>query len=159
MLGEPTEDDALATELGTLEANRQNFAEAVRWLQRAVDRNPHHREARYQLAKTLQSLGKADQAQPHFDFLASLEPRLREIDALSDQINKHGDDLEARFRMGVLQLEVGSKETGLYWLRSVVARDPKHSQARALIDKHTAEPLLGDKNLNEPQAQQQRRSP
>lgn len=134
-LGEPTENDLLATELGTLEANRGHFGEAVRWLQQAVDHNPKHRAARYQLAKTLQALGKADQAQSHFEFLSGLEKKLSEIDKLSDQILKNTDDLEVRFRMGVVQLEVGSKETGLFWLRSVVARDPAHSAARDLIEK------------------------
>ena len=42
--------------------------------------------------------------------------------------------LQMRVELGVLQLEVGSKEAGLFWLRSVVARDPSHTAARDLIE-------------------------
>lgn len=55
---------------------------------------------------------KGDEAKTHFEFLSGQEKKLRETNYLSDQINTNN---KARFRMGVLQIEVGSRETGLYW--------------------------------------------
>ena len=67
-LGEQIEFDGFGFELGTLESKRGNHAAAVKWLQGAVDYNPRHREARYQLARALKSSGKSDEANRHFEW-------------------------------------------------------------------------------------------
>lgn len=139
-LGEPTENDSLATELGTLEANRGHTAEAVRWLQRALDYNPKHRAARYQLAKALQANGDSDQAQPHFDYLNALETKLKQIDRLHDDLIANPENVETRYQLGLLSLDALSEQAGVFWLRSVLARQPDHQGAKSALLQHFSSP-------------------
>jgi tetratricopeptide (TPR) repeat protein len=132
-LGIPTEHDLLATELGTLEAKLGNHQAALPWLKRAVQHNPKHREARYQLAQSLNAMGRSEEAKEHFQWLASTEEKLRELDQLHDVVQANPDDLDARCRLGVLEFEVHSKSAGLFWLRGVLARDPDHAAAKAAL--------------------------
>lgn len=135
-LGEPMENDSLATELGTLEANRGHTADAIRWLERAVDYNPKHRGAKYQLAKALQANGDLVRAQQHFDDINALDLKLKQIDRLHDVLLDNPDDIEVRFQLGTLTLEALSEQAGVFWLRGVIARKPDHDGAKAALQQH-----------------------
>lgn len=143
-LGEQTENDLLATELGIVEAHHDRHDEAIRWLERAVRHNPKHREARYQLAQSLNAAGRTADAKPHFQFLQKNDEKLREVDRLHDVVLQHPDDLDARFRLGMLVYETSSEATGLFWLRSVLARDPNHQEAQAAVSQHMARQAEAD---------------
>jgi tetratricopeptide (TPR) repeat protein len=134
-LGEPTECDTLSFELGLLESKLGNSAEAVHWFQRAVDNNPQYREARYQLAMSLKGAGRDAEAQIHLDWRAGIQAKLGEIDRLYDAVKSDPNNLDARFRLGLLEREVGSEQSGQFWLRSVLARDPSHSGAKDALDQ------------------------
>lgn len=142
-LGQSTESDLLATELGTLEAQQGHHQEAIRWLRRAVQHNPKHREARYQLAQSLNAVGQTDEAQSLFKIILENDEKIREVDRLHDVILQHPDDLEARFRLGRLVYETSSEPAGLFWLRSVLARDPHHQGAQDAVARHMAREAAG----------------
>ncbi len=129
-LGEPTESDLLSFELGSLEAHLGHTEEAIRWLQQAVDYNPKHREARYLLAYTLNAAGHSEGAKTHFEWHSRIQSQLVEIDQLHDLVKTDPENLEARFRLGILSFETDSESAGLFWIRSVLARDPNHQGAQ-----------------------------
>lgn len=121
-LGESTEYDSLRLELGTLEASLGNTESALAALQQAVDFNPKHRQARYQLAQILNTAGRTEDAKTHFKWYVAMEQKIAERDRQHDLVERHPRDLEARHRLGSLYLETDSSETGLFWLRSARRR-------------------------------------
>ncbi len=125
-LGEPTEYSTLDFELGALEAKLGHTDAAIAALERAVKFNPKHRQARYQLALALNTTGRTAEAQVHFDWHLKIEQQLTERDRQHDVVQRHPRDLDARLRLGVLYLETDSNEAGLFWLRGVLAEDPRH---------------------------------
>lgn len=132
-LGEPTEFDNLSFELGNLEAKAGRHREAIRWLQYAVDYNPRHKQARYQLALSLQAAGRAEEAKPHFQWYADLDAKLRERDRLHDIVARNSEDHAARIRLGELYLETESEAAGLFWLRGVLAEEPQNGAAHTTL--------------------------
>jgi len=132
-LGESTEYDSLRLELGTLEASLGNTDSALAALQQAVDFNPKHRQARYQLAQILNTAGRTEDAKTHFKWYVAMEQKIAERDRQHDLVERHPRDLEARHRLGSLYLETDSSETGLFWLRGVLAEDPQHRATHELL--------------------------
>ena len=137
-LGEPTEIDVFSFELGSLEAKHGRPEEAVNLLNRAVEYNPKHREARYQLARSLMLIGRADEAKKHFDWYQETQEKVAEINRVLDQVKLHPHNLDLRCRLGMLYLEVGSANAGVFWLRSVLAEEPTHSVAKETLAKFRA---------------------
>ena len=135
-LGESTEVDTLGFELGSLEAKYGHVEKAVKLLGRAVEHYPKHREARYQLARSLKALGRSEEAQKHFDWYQETQEKVTEINRVLDQVKLDPQDLDLRCRLGTLYLEVGSGNAGVYWLRSVLAEDPTHSVAKETLAKY-----------------------
>ena len=122
--------------MGGLEISRERYDEAIRWLTRALDYNPLHRQARYQLATALRVSGRMAEAKPHLDFYAKFQAKLAEFDRLHDEVAANPTDSETRYRLGVLCLEFDSAEAGLFWLRSVLSMKPDHPQAHAALAAH-----------------------
>ncbi|MCX7423987.1 MAG: tetratricopeptide repeat protein [Planctomycetia bacterium] len=135
-VGEPTEIDALAFELGSLEAKYERAETAVNLLSRAVEYNPKHREARYQLARALRAVGRADEAKKHFDWYQETQEKVAEINRILDKVKLDSRNLDLRYRLGMLYLDVGSQSAGVFWLRSVLAEEPAHLAAREALSKH-----------------------
>ena len=133
-IGEQTEFDTFSFELGSLEANRGNAEEAARWLTQAVEYNPRHREARYQLARALKSSGRAKESQQHFDWYQATQEKVAEINRVLDQVKLDPQNGDLRCRLGTLYLEIGSEMTGRFWLRSVLAQEPNHAEAQRALE-------------------------
>lgn len=135
-LGESIEIDGLNYELGTLEAKYGHAEEAANLLNRAVEYNPKHREARYQLARVLKSLGRTDEAQKHFDWYQRTQEKVNEINRVLDQVKLDPKNFDLRCKLGILYLEVGSGNSGAFWLRSVLAEEPTHAVAKEALSQH-----------------------
>ena len=135
-LGERTEFDNLSLELGILETKLDHLDEALRWLQRAVDYNPKHRQARYQLAMTLNAASRAEEAKPHFDYHAQIQTQLREIDRLHGLVDRDPNVWESRYQLGSLSLQADSAEAGIFWLQSVLVEHPNHRPTHAALADH-----------------------
>ena len=134
-LGEQIEFDGFGFEFGTLESKRGNHAAAVKWLQGAVDYNPRHREARYQLARALKSSGKSEEANRHFEWSQATQEKTDEINRILDQVKLDPDRSELRYRLGMLYQEIGSEKAGEFWLRSVLVDDPEHAAANIALQQ------------------------
>lgn len=132
-LGEPIEFDNLSLELGILETKLGHLDEALRWLQRAVAYNPKHRQARYQLAMTLNAAGRAEEAKPHLEYHAQIQTQLREIDRLHGLVDRNPNDWESRYQLGVLYLQADSTEAGIFWLKSLLVEHPDHQPTHAAL--------------------------
>ncbi len=139
-LGEQTEFDTFSFELGSLEAKQGHAEEATHWLTLAVEYNPRHREARYQLARALRSSGRAAEAKPHFDWYQATQEKNTEINRVLDQVKLDPQNVDLRCRLGMLYLEIGSENTGRFWLRSVLAQEPAHSIAKEALSKSQTPP-------------------
>ena len=122
--------------MGSLEAKCGHTEKAANLLTRAVEHNPRHREARYQLAQVLKTLGRTAESQKHFDWHQETTSKVVEIDRLHDQVKLDPQNLNARCRLGKLYLEIGSENVGIFWLRSVLVHDPMHSEAQAALANH-----------------------
>lgn len=146
-VGESTEFDQLRFELGTLEAKLSHYADAAQWLEQAIAYNSKHRQAHYQLALALKALGREDEAQSHLIYFTSIQKKLDELDHLHDVIQRQPDDLESRFQLGMLYLEIDSDAAGLFWLRGVLSRDPEHRATRAALADYYSKKAATDPQL------------
>lgn len=146
-IGEPTEFDNLSLELGMLESKLGHLDDALRWLQRAVDYNPKHRQARYQLAMTLNAAGRAEEAKPHLEYHAQIQNELREIDRLHGVVERNPNNWEARYQLGVLYLRADSTEAGIFWLKSVLVDHPDHHPTHAALASHYEDAAMANPEL------------
>lgn len=136
--GHRPDGDVAARQLGKLELDDGHIDDAERWLARAVQANPRDLEARYALAQAWRRLGRDAEAEAEFEAVATARRELAEVDRWWDTLGKNPDDLEARYRIGVAFLRHRSDGEGIYWLRSVIARDPAHNAAHAALAEHFA---------------------
>ncbi len=102
--------------IGVVHWRAGRLAEAVRWLEEELERNPHHVLARHRLGSIL-----LDQGRP--------EDALRHLEAASGS----GSSAEARFALGRAYLEVGDHPAAARELEAVTRSDPSHERARFLL--------------------------
>jgi tetratricopeptide (TPR) repeat protein len=131
----PDHFDALL-QRGKLEMDLSNFAEAERWLRKALERSPLDPDARYTLCLCLQ-------AQPNRDEEAREElarwkrerkARDRLARLLRVELALKPNDANLAQEAGELFLQQGEDQKGLFWLRRALALDPGHAASlRALI--------------------------
>ncbi len=48
----------------------------------------------------------ATEAQPHLDYFTSVQKKLDELDRLHDLMQRQPDDVDSRFQLGMLSLEL-----------------------------------------------------
>lgn len=127
-----------ASEYGRLEADTGNFAEAERWLTKALEANPQDLMARYAFAVTLRGLGKKAEADQQFSRVSAAREALSNAGALNARIQRDPADIDARFKLGKMVLEHESERTGLYLIRSIFAYDPDYGPAHELLADYYA---------------------
>jgi tetratricopeptide (TPR) repeat protein len=154
-VGEPSGRLVAATELGKLESELGNHAEAIRWLKLPVEQEPRDITARYAYALALRASGAKEAAERELEAVASLREKVEEAGKLLDYLKQSPEDVEARCRVGVLLLECNSDQTGLYWLKSVLAVDPQHGPTHEILAKYY-EQHAKDSELNQRMAAQHR---
>ena len=135
-VGERPERFIAAAELGRLEANHGNFAEAKRWLDMALQENPRDVSARYSRAIALRGLGQLQLAEAEFERVKTTKAELEKVNKLRNRINRDPGDTAARIELGKLLLEHESERSGLFWLRSVLTYDPDHPEVLRLLAEH-----------------------
>jgi tetratricopeptide (TPR) repeat protein len=135
-VGEPSARLVAATELGKLESELGNDTEAIRWLKLPVEQEPRDITARYAYALALRAAGKEEEAEQEFDAVAKLREKVEEAGKLLDYLKQNPEDVDARYRVGVLLLECNTDQTGLYWLKSVLAVDPQHRPTHETLAKY-----------------------
>lgn len=134
-LGETVESarSQAANELAKLELDEQNFPEAVRWFEKAVDANPQDWKIRHGLATALRNTGDNERAAQEFAKVEEYRSAWQQIDKLFDQLHGNPQSPEIRTRIGAAFLRYYSQNQGVVWLKSALKYDPDFSEAHRLL--------------------------
>ena len=127
---------AAMSELGRLDLESEKYASAIGILQRAVALAPRDEEIHFLLAQCLKADGKAEEAQPHFDFVQKFREAFQELSRLEDRLSKNPMDVAALVRAGEILMDVSDPEEGVVRLLSALQIDPKNADARKLLAEH-----------------------
>jgi predicted Zn-dependent protease len=117
-----------------LEAGRPESALTA--LRRASDLVPRDLEVRYQLAQALQATGANAEAREHFDHVERARQALSEAQGLRDRVDRDSNDVEARYRLGVLLMLYDDPDEAAIWLLGALDIDPAHIGAHAALADH-----------------------
>lgn len=95
-------------------------------------------------------VGERAKAAEEFDRVQKSRIALREVDRLVDEIvaNLGDPQIEKRFRVGELYMMHGSRKTAEFWLKSVLARDPRHKATHALLARYYADKAKQNPSFN-----------
>jgi tetratricopeptide (TPR) repeat protein len=124
---------------GEIELAQGRFQQALEHLEKAARQRPNDATVRNALGRTLRALGRADEAQAHFDYVAQAEASLSRMERQLRLAVERPDDAGLRYEIGTTLLQYGSPEDGAKWLRTVLELDPNHRGAhQALAAYHQA---------------------
>lgn len=110
--------------------------EAVGVLQAAIELQPQHSQAHFQLSQALRRLGKIDQADTELRRMGEIQAMEREFTDLHEEAAKKPDDADIRFRTGELARQLGKSKLAEVWFRAALAINPHHARARAALRQH-----------------------
>jgi thioredoxin-like negative regulator of GroEL len=122
--------------LGQLELAAKRNTEALNWLQQAVLLRNYDREARYSLASAMQALGRTEEAQAHFDYVARAQAAHSQIGRLVARILNNSSDVESRLEIANLIQQYGDPTEYVLWLDSILAIDAHDTRAQASLTKY-----------------------
>jgi len=120
-------------QLGELELAEGNFQAALPPLQAAASQRPYDTTTRNALGKTLQALGKADEARPHLEYAAAAEESLSRMERELRRVVERPTDPELRYDNVLTLLRYGSPPDGAKWLHTVLELDPNHQAAHRAL--------------------------
>jgi tetratricopeptide (TPR) repeat protein len=131
----PDHFDALVLR-GKVEQDASNFAEAERWLRKALARSPLDPDARYALYLSLQAQpnreGEAREELARWKRDRETRERLNHL--LRAELERKPNDPDLAREAGELFLQQGEDQKGLFWLHRALALDPRHAAShRALL--------------------------
>ena len=130
-----------ASELGCIETELGEFAEARKHLELALDKFPLDSIARYSYAVTLRGLGLTDEAEENFERTRKARAALDQVSELQEVLRKQPNDTEARMRIGKIILEHEAEHAGVFWIQSIFAYDPDNAEAhQTLAEYYEAKP-------------------
>jgi tetratricopeptide (TPR) repeat protein len=132
---QPEHPDA-ERELGRLQFESGNYAEAIRHLQSAIDRTPYDDECHYLLAQALQLGGSPDEARTHFEYVKEARAALAEVKSLKDTIQLNPRNVAALVRAGELLLRYAPPEEGVVQLMAALDIEPENREALTLLADH-----------------------
>jgi Flp pilus assembly protein TadD len=124
LLAERPDDAAALAERGLVALNRNRPAEAEDFLRKAVAREPHNREANYNLYQSLLRQGKDDEAAERLAAVGRLDADLARLDQVTKAVIAAPGDAGLRLEGGRLFLRNGQEEEGVRWLELAVRLDP-----------------------------------
>lgn len=125
-----------ASELGCIETELGEFAEAKRHLELALDRFPLDSVGRYSYAVALRGLGLKEEAEKNFEITRAARAALDEVSTLQEILRKDPQDTAARLKIGKIILQHESERTGVFWIRSIFAYDPKNQEAHRTLAEY-----------------------
>src|SRR5207244_9138845 len=104
----------------------QSPEEALPWFRKAAAVEPNDPNILYNFVLALRAAKKEDEA-------AQFDNRLKEIQAKSTQLNKlmmdllkDANNIELRYQVANLNLEMGKEEEAAHWFQTVLWIDPDH---------------------------------
>ena len=130
---EHPENAEVLRECGRLAVESADYERAIQTLQAAVEVAPKDDEAHYLLGQALQSVGRTDEAEPHFAFFRTARTALEELDQLRAKISRDPFDASLLTREGELLINFVNEQEGLLALMAAIDLDRDHLRAHELL--------------------------
>ncbi len=121
-----TSDSEALLHLGRFAMTEQRWADADRYLSRAVQLAPFDHEIHKELAVALHQLGRTDEAHHHAERVRAIEADLARVEKLLGEILKSPGNPELRLEAGRIYLRLGQTTEGLRWLAGALDVAPDH---------------------------------
>lgn len=135
----PREPEALRLR-GELLVSREEFEEAVRTLQRAVESDPTNMAVHYALSRALAQQGKREQAQEHLELHRRLLSAKVRIHRLERQAGRAPGDVQVRLELARLYSQIGVSELARFWQNAAQAARALGDDARRAAPSTSAVP-------------------
>jgi tetratricopeptide (TPR) repeat protein len=127
-------DDLLRTDendlggLLTLAALEQTEGadKALPWLRKAEAIAPNNPTVLASLIPTLHALHRDKEAEDYNQRLKDRQPKINRLQQLRTELIENQNDVELRFQVGALSLELGMEEEAAHWFQTVLWIDPYH---------------------------------
>jgi tetratricopeptide (TPR) repeat protein len=123
------------SERGLLAQQRDQMAQAERYLRQAATLDPHDRAINYNLSQCLTQLGKVKEAERYKQRVEHADEDIGRIGSLMRDVTKRPHDANLRYEIGTIFLRNGYLRDGEFWFSSAVRQNPGHRPSlRALTD-------------------------
>ncbi|HVV99053.1 MAG TPA: tetratricopeptide repeat protein [Planctomycetaceae bacterium] len=128
----PQHAEALALK-GTLELEQGSPEAALGPLQRASQLVPDDLSLHFKLAQAYAQLGKTAEAEFHQGRRTEIKQLREEFSSVFQQVTQDADDVESRFRLGVLARRLQRTELARMWFEAALAINPDYAPARRAL--------------------------
>src|SRR5262249_37726772 len=116
-------------EKGRVAMEEGEYAEAEKWLRRALQDNPHNPEALYSLITCLRRLGRdAETAEPLRKMNQLTQDTKRLEDLFRFKFPSRSKDVSLLYEMGDLSERIGQEEEANRWFARALREDPYHEK-------------------------------
>ena len=122
---------------GLVEMQSQNHAEAADHFRRALDEEPWHKDACYNLMRCLKILGRDGEAERWKQKLREIESdQKRLIFIIGEGLTESPDDPALPYELGDIYLRFGLPRRGVRWLHQALEIDPSYRPAHERLRDH-----------------------
>lgn len=120
---------------GDLERQYDHYAEAERWLRKALEQKPLDPVARYSLHLTLlaQPERQRDAEAERIRWEKDREITLRLTRLVRSDLAERPNDPDLAAEAGSLLLQIGEDQRGLFWLNKALAINPRHAPSHKAL--------------------------
>lgn len=125
-----------ASELGIVESNLGNYADAKKYLEMALADNPRDFTARSAYALVIRRLGDTEQANKELARVSTERAEFDKITVLRDKLNQDPNDAASKFAIGEILFKYESERFGLFWIRSALTSDPNQKESHAFLAEY-----------------------
>lgn len=117
----------------------QEYAEAKALLEQRLRQTERDYDYRYLMGLVLRAQGHTSEAASHMTFVEKADAAMAKVRLAMDQTRDKPRRADTRFEIGSQLLELGFRNDGASWLRSVLEVDPAHLGAHQALEKHYRE--------------------
>ncbi len=108
---------------------------ALPWLLKAEATAPNDQQVLHLLVLALRALKRDDEAQKYDERLENNKAKLTELIKFKTQLLQEAENVDLRFRIGLLLLELGDEDEAAHWFQTVLWIDSAHRPTfQALAD-------------------------
>jgi tetratricopeptide (TPR) repeat protein len=120
---------------GKIELTHGEPEEALKWLTKAERLTPSDLDTTNSLLQVYRLLGQQKMVDKYQPLLEEIRQRDVELDELIRQIQVEPDNLDLRFKAGMITLKLDRKRDASHWFQSILWKDPNHLPTlKALAD-------------------------
>jgi Tfp pilus assembly protein PilF len=113
----------------------ESAEKALPWLLKAEATAPNDAQVLNILVVALRELHRYEEAQKYDQRLKDQKAKADEVIKLRQQLLKEADNVELRYQMALLQLQLGDDDEAAHWFQTILWIDPTHRPTfRALAD-------------------------